>query len=263
MPGTTPLAQCRSLSSLPALLTIALIAVPTQARAGEDAQPDGLAPKTELQKRDVTPARDAAQTHGNTAEIRATSAAEDLLIRKLTESFPDLSLEEMMAFCKRSNPEALEEYREVHRENPAAAEALLRQLAGRYGELQEVRAKRPEEYERLVKIDRMESRSRRLARRIRTLAKAVAEDDANRVVLEPDLDRAREELKNLLQRVFTSIQQNQLIEINRLEAELRELRRLVEEREANNQLILQRRFSQLTGESPPVPDSATSAPAGP
>ena len=62
----------------------------------------------------------------------------------------------------------------------------------------------------------------------------------------------KERYRKLLEESFRFSQQNQLIEVNRLEAEVRDLRRLLEEREANRSLIMQQRYFQLTGEQLPA-----------
>ena len=59
------------------------------------------------------------------------------------------------------------------------------------------------------------------------------------------------ELRNLLEQAFDEAQQQQLIQINQLESEVRDLRRLATDRSKNRKYILQERFRTLTGEDWP------------
>ena len=78
---------------------------------------------------------------------------------------------------------------------------------------------------------------RKLAREIQRLGKPVEDKDAD-AQRQQDLAKARTELKVVLETVFDESQQQQLIEINRLESEVRDLRRLANDRAANKDFIL-------------------------
>ena len=128
-----------------------------------------------------------------------------------------------------------------------SSKRYLKRMVRRYKRLERLRMTSPEEYERVIAVDRMEGESRRLGRRVRQLDRALLSGEGNREALLFELDRAVGELRKLVEDTFARKQQSQLIEINRLEAEVRELRRLVEQREANRERVVERRFLELTG----------------
>ena len=61
------------------------------------------------------------------------------------------------------------------------------------------------------------------------------------------LQETRQQLREVLEKCFERSQQNQLIELNRLEAEVRDLRALLQQRQGARELILQQRFLDLSG----------------
>ena len=133
----------------------------------------------------------------------------------------------------------------------AQAHRFASDMVERFAYLQSVKARNPDEYERLVAIEEMTARSLVLARRVREEGESPAEKGgAAEETGEATLDTPAAELTNLLERIFEARQQNQLIEINRLEAEVREMRRLLEQRQANKEMIVGRRYTELTGQSP-------------
>ena len=97
-----------------------------------------------------------------------------------------------------------------------------------------------------------------LGRRIQELATALAEGKAeDPAAAKAAMAQARNELRDVLLRAFDASQQNQRIEVNRLEAELQAMRGLLDEREAKRDLILQQRFIQLTGQQMPAGPTET------
>ncbi len=169
-------------------------------------------------------------------------------VRRFANVFGDLPPKDILTFYARHIPEALAEFDDRCRENPGTARRYLSHLVKRYAALLPLRSRNAEEYKRILAVERMEAKTRRLGRTVRQQNKA-GTDAADTGGSGPERGEADEEreLRGLLSRVFAAVQQNQLIEINRLEAELRELRRLVAEREANKDLILQTRFEELAG----------------
>ena len=102
------------------------------------------------------------------------------------------------------------------------------------------------------KKEKQQCQVRRLSREIQQLAKPAkneAKDAADqRLAL---LKESRLQLRKLLEQAFDEAQQQQLIQINKLESEVRDLRRLATERSKNRANILQERFRTLTGEDWP------------
>jgi len=169
------------------------------------------------------------------------------LLEQLGRDRQDLEIDALLRFYRRHNPEALAEFEEKCATDRAAAAQHATWLATRFQELEALRLSRPDEFKRCVALEQLESACRRLARRVRYLERALAAGEGNRGAQEAALKAAREDLRDALQRHFVGAQQNQLVELNRLEAEVRELRRMVEERQASKDAILERYYLQLTG----------------
>lgn len=162
--------------------------------------------------------------------------------------------EDVIDFYRQNNGDVLSEFDELCRRDESAARAYLESMAHRFTELERLKGISQHEYERALSVERMEAQSRQLGRCIRTLSKAIAAGQGNRGKLKAELEQAERKLRTSLGNAFTAVQQTERIEINRLEAEIRELRRLLTEREANRDLVIERRFVELTTD-PESPDT--------
>ena len=195
------------------------------------------------------PPTGAAATSG--VEERAAQRVRQRVFQHLKARFPDLQVRAMLSFYREYGPDLFTEMQRKCACEPGEAEEYIRTLAEHFLEVDRVRKENPKEYERLLELEKLEFRARRLGRRIQALTAAgttALERNAGGMLA---LARARRELAELLASCFDSEQENQQIEVNRLEAEVRELRRLLEERAANREIILEQRYFQLTGEEWP------------
>jgi len=187
----------------------------------------------------------ASAASANTSQT--VSPAAECLLSDAARARRIKNVKALIAFYQTWNPAALEELKNaVHA--PRRAKTLAKRLLEHYMELQRVRRRFPDEYKRLLQIEKMESECIALGRKIRRLRleqKRAAGEERKRI--EQELAGAEKELRALLDRVFVARQQNQTIAVTRLEAELRELRALLKQREANRQDILANRFRQLAG----------------
>jgi len=163
------------------------------------------------------------------------------------EKYPQTNPDDVVAFHRQYAPDLLAEWERRCREEATSAKAYFLLLADNFAAIDVLRKDDPDEYERQIRQQQTESQVRSLSRQIQALA--VKEGDG---ADEPDRLLARQrlklELRHLLEKSFDEAQQRQLIEINRLEAEMRNLRRLADERAANRRLILGQRFYILTGD---------------
>jgi hypothetical protein len=164
------------------------------------------------------------------------------------EKYPRINPDDIMTFHRQYAPDLLSEWERRCREEPTGAQAYFLLLADNFVTIDAVRAADPDEYERLLRQQKSESRVRDLSRQIQALS---AHDDGGNPHRLLTRQRLKLELKQLLEQSFDEAQQRQLIEINRLEAEMRNLRRLADERAANRRLILGQRFYILTGDTWP------------
>lgn len=181
-----------------------------------------------------------------------------MLIRKRTmeeavRKNPQLKPQEMMSFFEAHAPDLLDEWKRRCHFQPEDAQAYMDLLVNHFMNINKLRLTQPEEYKRLVQQQKTESRIREISRKIQMLVPKIAEDN-NNDQLKNELQSSKLELKTLMEKVFDETQTRQLVEINRLENELRGLKELAAERAANKQLILKQRFQILTGELWPEDD---------
>ncbi len=160
----------------------------------------------------------------------------------------------MIEFFQEVAPDRLVELDKACAKSLREAEQCARNLAETFKAYQQVRKENPEEYRRLVEIEKLESEVRRLGAKVRELVEAL-KGGGGRGEVRTDtilaLRAAKQELVAALEKGFVVSQQNQLIELNRLEAEVRELRQLLAGRGEQREAILAQRFRELTGEEPP------------
>ena len=180
------------------------------------------------------------------------TAGEAELLETLKHVRPNVEAEAMLGYYRENAPDLLEEIEKRRKAYPEAMNAYLGQLADHFQEVDKLRGEDNAAYDRMVKKEKQQCHVRRLSREIQQLAKPAkneAKDAADqRLAL---LKESRLQLRKLLEQAFDEAQQQQLIQINKLESEVRDLRRLVTERSKNRQYILQERFRTLTGEDWP------------
>lgn len=209
-----------------------------------------------------TPSTASAEAEGHGAVPPATLSQ----IRELlAPSYPTLDVSAMLDYYSRTSPDIHTEIRSHVEGREEDAGAYLSRLADHYQRLDRIRQRNPTEFERLMNLDLLESRARMLGRLILQLNGALTDGSADdATATRAAMNRAKDELRGVLERAFDGTQQNQRIELNRLEAELRTMRRLLDERAAKRDLIIRQRFIELCGQelpaAAPPPQSETSLP---
>ncbi|NLF19568.1 MAG: hypothetical protein GX595_20250 [Lentisphaerae bacterium] len=194
------------------------------------------------------------------ADAAASPALAGAVRDLLTASHPSLDVGAMLDYYSRTSPDIHAEIRTHIQGRAEDAAAYLGRLADHYQRLDRIRERNPDEFERLLNLDLLESRARMLGRLVLQSQAALNDgtaDDA--AAVRAAMTRAKEELRGVLERAFDNTQQNQRIELNRLEAELRTMRRLLDERAAKRDLIIRQRFIELCGQE--MPAAATAPPA--
>ena len=180
------------------------------------------------------------------------TAVQAELAETLKRVRPNVEAEAMLGYYRENAPDLLEEIEKRRKAYPEAMDAYLGQLADHFQEVDKLRGEDNAAYDRMVKKEKQQCQVRRLSREIQQLAKPAkneAKDAADqRLAL---LKESRLQLRKLLEQAFDEAQQQQLIQINKLESEVRDLRRLATERSKNRANILQERFRTLTGEDWP------------
>ncbi len=177
--------------------------------------------------------------------------------RLLQAAYTGIDVAAMLEYYSRTSPDIHAEIRTRVADGSEGASAYLGRLAEHYLRLDRVRERNPTEFDRLVALDLLESRARMLGRLVRQLSSVPAEGASeDSAAAQAAVGRAKDELRGVLERAFEGTQQNQRIELNRLDAELRTMRRLLDERASKRDQILRQRFLELCGQelaTPPAP----------
>jgi hypothetical protein len=176
------------------------------------------------------------------------SAAQEKLWEESGKKNPGLSIAEIKEFYQENAPDLLKELAACLREWPALAAGFLQQLVDGYRDLQKVRRDNPTLYQWQLRRLSEEVKIRRLGNEVKQLNLYIQDKSATE---EPakllELHQKKQQLKKLLELSFQSFQQQQQVEINRLEAEMQMLKQLLEERADSKEMILQEQYRKLTG----------------
>ena len=187
-----------------------------------------------------------------TALACLADVAQDELAETLKRVRPNVEAEAMLGYYRANAPDLLEEIEKRRKAYPEAMDAYLAQLADHFQEVDKLRGEDNALYDRMVRQEKRQCDVRKLSREIQRLAKTPKNEPKN--VAEQRLAQLKEsrlKLRNLLEQACDEAQQQQLIQINQLESEVRDLRRLATDRSKNRKYILQERFRTLTGEDWP------------
>lgn len=187
-----------------------------------------------------------------TALACLAAVAQEELAETLKRVRPNVEVDAMLGYYRANAPDLLEEIEKRRKAYPEAMDAYLAQLADHFQEVDKLRGEDNALYDRMVRQEKRQCDVRKLSREIQRLAKTPKNEPKN--VAEQRLAQLKEsrlKLRNLLEQAFDEAQQQQLIQINQLESEVRDLRRLATDRSKNRKYILQERFRTLTGEDWP------------
>lgn len=201
----------------------------------------------------AAPAADRAQpTDRSVTALAPGHARVGGLFRELRQEFPELEPAACVRFYRTHGSARLEELNSLLTTDRPRARALARDLAQNFLRIQQAIEVSPAEHTRLVRIERLKNDSHVLARRIGQIHQPenAAADDRKRA--DARQRRLQKQLVDLLGTIFTANTQNQQVEINRLQAELDEMKRLLKQREASRELVIRGDYLELVGE--PCPD---------
>ena len=180
------------------------------------------------------------------------AVAQEELAETLKRIRPNVEAEAMLGYYRVNAPDLLEEVEKRRKVYPEAMDAYLGQLADHFQEVDKLRGEDNALYDRMIRQEKRQCEVRKLSRDIQKLSKPPKNEPKNvaeqRLAL---LKETRLQLKSLLEQAFDEAQKQQLIQINKLESEVRDLRRLATDRSKNRKNILQERFRTLTGEDWP------------
>ena len=238
MSGTSPAPRLLHSCSVVLLLCAALSA------SGADRTPPPA------RKRDTHRAHRPQPDKSGVAPLVSQQARFVRVFRELRKEFPELDSGACVRFYLAHGWMSLSELDPLLKDAPQKARQTARDLARNFLHIEQVRETNPDEHARLVRIERLKNDSRILARQI-TQDGAAPLPPAERKAAKPQLERLQKQLVELLASIFAAKSQNQLIEINRLEAELNEMKRLLKQREASRGLIIRDSYFDLIGQPCP------------
>jgi hypothetical protein len=164
--------------------------------------------------------------------------------RRLQKDHPDVKPSALWDFYKKHAADRVREFEGNCKTSQEKAYKTLLVMTERYLDLQAIRQRSEEEYKRMLELIELESSARELGRRVTALTKNASAPDE---VGHKSLLETRKKLREVLEKCFELSQQNELIELNRLEAEVRDLRALLQQRQGARELILQQRYLDLSG----------------
>lgn len=168
------------------------------------------------------------QTRTTTQRTRAVSNQDILFLTPEQES-------EVIEYIEEVHPEQLKQLLALKDSRPMVYRRMLSKGYREMRLMKELKQRNPKRYMRVAEERTLDGNSRTLARKFRT-----AEGT--------EKERIREEVKKILDQIFDLRQENRVLEIERLEKKLEELKSNNLERLKNKDEILKRRLMALLGE---------------
>jgi len=180
--------------------------------------------------------------------VESVEALQRAAWQQISLKYPEVAIEEIQQFYLEYAPDLLKEWNRFCLDRPSEAILFLQRMLDKYLAIERLKEINPQEYQRQLELQKLESRIRILAREVQVVAEKF---EGKKATEEPglywELGLRKQELRRLLDQSFEESQQHQQIEINRLEAEMKMLKQRFQERSANREMILQERFRVLTG----------------
>lgn len=188
-----------------------------------------------------------------TVLVLAEPSAQERDFALVKETYSDLDPEVMLRFYAAHAPDMKEEWERRCSETPDSSGKYLLKLATHFLKMEKIREQDWAEYERLLAYEELQGKVRKVSQEVRRLVKQGEEEqtpehEVSRLTM---LEKAKSDLKKLLEEAFDDSLRQQMNEIDRLEAEVKKLRRLARERSMNRMQSLRQRFSALTGQEMP------------
>ena len=181
-------------------------------------------------------------------ELESVAALQRDAWQQITAKYPEIAANAVQEFYLEYAPDLLKEWDRFCLDRPNEAVLFLQRMIDKFLAIQRVKDVNPQEYQRLLAMQKLESQIRISSKDVQNLAEQL---EGKKATEEPklywELQQQKQELMRLLKESFEESQQHQQIEIRRLEAEMTMLKQRFQERSANQEMILQERFRVLTG----------------
>lgn len=202
----------------------------------------------------------AGKTDGAvTSSVKKPTVVDALASRKAEnmsharKRFPEVDMNLVLRFYEEYSPDLLDEWERRCRESLERSNGYFLSLVEHFVHLEAVRGSDRAEYMRLLEYELLQRQVRQVSQEIIRLV-AMGQDLLSRETEEArllHLEQAKADLKALLERSFDESLRQQAYEIDKLEAEVSELRRILDTRRQNRQMTLEERFRKLTGQPMP------------
>lgn len=161
---------------------------------------------------------------------------EQKVLHEVFGRYPGVDRDHVMEFLREHFPREMKRFRSVVAHDEEAAGLLLAGLVSQAMELLETKDHDPRRFARLLE-------QRKLERKAESLAELLADER------ETNRDGIIRALRDVLVQVFEIKQQLMQADVAEMEADLEELKQLVQKREAHRKEIITRRLKDLTGET--------------
>ena len=173
------------------------------------------------------------------------------IMQRVMRHFPDVNHEAVLGFIRDEFPQELHEFRELSLRHVGEAVDLMTHLVRESLDLIEAKRHNPERYEQLMRQRRLHREAFRLAEICRN---GDEDDDEDRDEDDGEDDEderqgAEEELRDVLEEIFEIKQGMMKAELEHMEKELDRLRGLIERRDSNRDRIIERRLTEMVGDS--------------
>ncbi|MFO7871058.1 MAG: hypothetical protein R6V03_06460 [Kiritimatiellia bacterium] len=157
------------------------------------------------------------------------------IINSVLARFPKQNSGEVIRFVRRHFVEEMRDFARLSMHNREKAEKLFGEVMDKAIELLETKRRNPDKFRKLLKEKELENAARRLAKET---AKSKGEERKEKLL----------ELRRVLAEAFEVKQSIMKEEVRSMEKDLDELKGLVEQRDANSELIISRRLNEMAGE---------------
>ncbi len=144
-----------------------------------------------------------------------------------------LSEEEVLKWLEQHVPLGSSELKELKKEYPEEYEEEIYYIAENIEYLQEVQARHPEMFERLVKAENLEIKTWKLAEEI----EQTKDEEAKK--------QLTTQLRTILEEIFETRLQERILEIQELEQEINEMKTLIEKRKTMKEKIIERHMMEI------------------
>lgn len=185
-----------------------------------------------------------AQAPNAPSRVQANVPIPPAISRRLATHFPKPAHRKILDFYREHGPHFVLELDSRCLDSAERGAAYFSELQARWLRIQSAREQNQAAYAHLMSVLSAQNECIGLARRIRHIRTTI-EERGKRGQLGDRLLSLEKRLMEQLAAMFTKVQQHHAIELQRLESELFELKRLIRQRDLNRNAIITSQFNEL------------------